>query len=132
MQLDDPVGPMAGPIARHRVAVAVDDRERGGGLAGIAEVAERDAPALRQPAGPVVTGREPSVEVVGEDDRLGIGDEGAGRGRLAGDRDLAHLAAGLRRAHPVDEGQVGEVLEEAGLAGRGEGGTAGQQEFAAR
>ena len=49
VQLDHAVGSQPGPVAGHRVANAVDDRVRARGLGGIAEVAEREPPALGQP-----------------------------------------------------------------------------------
>ena len=51
------VGAQAGPVARHRVAHAVDHRVRARRLVGVAEVAERQPAALGQPAELVVAGR---------------------------------------------------------------------------
>ena len=117
VQLDDAVGAQAGPVARHRVAHAVDDRVRAGRLGGVAEVAEREAAALGQPAELGVArrrarGSRSSLQhVVAGADR-----ERAGGGAAAG-RHVRQLAAGLRRAEPVDDHQRGQVLQELAPSG---------------
>ncbi len=121
VQLDDPVGAQLRPVAGHGVAHAVHRREGPCRLLGVAEVAERDAPTLRQPAHPVVAGGQDRRERLVEHEAASSGSEAAGRDTRALGRHLAHLPTGLRRAHAVDDHDVGQALEQLLLGSHAQG-----------
>ena len=103
------VGQQAHPVARHRVADAVDHREGGGRLGRVAEVAQRHAArpgrASRSRRSPGV--RRPAA-VLRQHHGVGAGPERRARRRPRAWR------PGLRRAEDVDDAQRRQPLEEPG------------------
>src|SRR5690606_6235638 len=93
-QLDLAARQVAGPVARHRVAHAVDHREGPGGLGGVLVVAERDPARLREPPVALVARWEHGIQVLGHDHAPGAGREPAAGALTVTRRQVAHLGTG--------------------------------------
>ena len=111
-QLDLAVGEDAGPVAGHRVVLAVDHREGARRLLGVAEVAEGHRPALGQPTHLLVAGLEHARHVRAHHHGPGPGHEGPRRHRPRARRH-PHLDARLRGAGHVGDHDGGEHGQEA-------------------
>ena len=84
MQLDYTVRTESGPISRDGVADAIDHRVGARGLDRVAEVAERQTTALREPSQVGVARGKLPAEVVAEDVVARADGERAGRGAGSG------------------------------------------------